>query len=202
MSAAAARPSYAEASRTLLRDTVLDAVGELLEDRVFADVTMADVADRAGVSRQTLYNAFGSREELAQAYVIRESDGFLAAVAGEIETHESPHAALAASLELFLAAAETHPLVRAISAADEGDVLLALVTTRGGPVLDRVIEGLAQMIAANWPVVVTDSLPLADCFVRLAISHAALPSDTPKETGRTVARLLGPYLDQLLAEGA
>ena len=37
----APKPRFAEASRTLLRDTVLDAVGELLADRAWADVTMA-----------------------------------------------------------------------------------------------------------------------------------------------------------------
>ena len=33
---------------------------------------MADVAAAGGVSRQTLYNEFGTRDEFAQAFVIRE----------------------------------------------------------------------------------------------------------------------------------
>ena len=71
------RPGFAEASRDLLRETVLDAVGELLAERSWPEVTMAQVAERAGVTRQTLYNSFGSRDELAQAYVMREAERFL-----------------------------------------------------------------------------------------------------------------------------
>ena len=43
---------------------------------------MVDVAAAAGVSRQTLYNEFGSKEGLARALVRREADGYLAGVDG------------------------------------------------------------------------------------------------------------------------
>lgn len=203
MSAAdTASRSYAEASKTLLRDLVLDALADLLSDRVWADVSMSDVAKHAGVSRQTLYNAFGDRAGLAQAYVLREADRFLAAVTGEIRTREDdPRAAVSAALEIFLAAVATHPLVRAISAAEEGDELLALVTIRGAPVRDRVIEGLSAIIAETWPGVPrADTELVADCLVRLAISHAALPAGEPEETAAAIARVLSPYLDELLAK--
>jgi len=59
-------PRYAEASRTLLRDTVLRATDALLVDHCWREVTMAQVARASGVSRQTLYNEFGNRAELAQ----------------------------------------------------------------------------------------------------------------------------------------
>ncbi len=39
---------------------------------------MVDVAAAAGVSRQTLYNEFGSKDGLARALVRREADGYLA----------------------------------------------------------------------------------------------------------------------------
>lgn len=46
---------------------------------------MAEAASAAGVSRQTLYNEFGTRDELGQALVIRESDRFLDAVEEAID---------------------------------------------------------------------------------------------------------------------
>lgn len=178
---------------------MLDAVGELLGDRPWAAVPMAAVAEHAGVSRQTLYNTFGSRKEIAQAYVIREADRFLAAVEDTIRSRQSdPREAIALALEVFLSAAETHPLVRAISASEDGDELLALVTTRGGPVFGRVTDGLAALVAASWPdVEVGDARLVADCLVRLAISHAALPSAPPAQTAEAVASILGPYVEQL-----
>jgi len=62
-----ARVPYAEAAKALLRDTLFDAAGELLRHRGWSDLTMADVATAAGVSRQTLYKEFGSRPAFAQA---------------------------------------------------------------------------------------------------------------------------------------
>jgi AcrR family transcriptional regulator len=46
------------------RRRILEAVGELLTEGVFHDCTVEEVADRAGVSRATLYQHFGSRLEL------------------------------------------------------------------------------------------------------------------------------------------
>ena len=74
------RTPYAEAARELLRNTLLDAARDELERRGWAQITMADIAVAAGVSRQTLYKEFGSRDEFAQAFVMREVDRFLAAV--------------------------------------------------------------------------------------------------------------------------
>ena len=197
----APKPTLAQASRTLRRERVLDAVGEVLGESVWADVKMADVADAAGVSRQTLYNMFGGRRELAQAYVLREAEGFLAAVEEAISAGaDDPRVALSAALEIFLSAAETHPLVRAISTGEGGDELLGLVTARGAPVLGLVGEALAAMLVENWPELAReDARTVSDFLVRLAISHAALPSGTPAETAATVTRILGPYLDELLA---
>lgn len=201
MGAAATKPSLADASRSLLRERTLDAVGELAVERPWSRVTMADVAERAGVSRQTLYNAFGSQSELAQAYVMREAERFVAAVEGVVRAHpDEPRAALGGAIELFLSAAETHPLIRAVVAGTGGEELLPLVTTRGGPLVDEVTGRLGAVILETWPGLAREDAQLvADCVVRLAISHAALPGGTPKETADALARVLGPYLDELLA---
>lgn len=201
MPSAATKPSLADASRDLLRTRVLDAVGELVVARPWGEVTMAEVAERAGVSRQTLYNAFGSRGELAQAYVMREAERFVAAVEGAVRAHpEDPRAALRGALEIFLTAAGTHPLIRAVTAGSGGEDLLPLVTTRGGPLVEYVTTRLAELILETWPgLEPADAHLVADCIVRLAISHAALPGGSPGETAEALARVLGPYLDELLA---
>jgi AcrR family transcriptional regulator len=49
------------------RDRITSAVRELLAEGVFHESTMEEVADRAGVSRATLYLHFGSRLELVDA---------------------------------------------------------------------------------------------------------------------------------------
>jgi AcrR family transcriptional regulator len=198
---AGARPTpYAELARELLRERVLDAVGELLADHPWAQVTMAEVAQRAGVSRQTVYNTFGTRQELAQTYLGREADRFLTAVDAAVRAHAAnPRQALAAALETFLTAASEHPLVRALTTADGSEELLPLITTRGGPLIDHVTRHLAGLLHEIWPQLArSDARPVADILARLAISHAALPAGDPRDTARAIARLLGPRIDQLL----
>jgi AcrR family transcriptional regulator len=200
--AAAARPSFAETSRDLLRETVLDVVGELAAERAWPEVTMGEVAERAGVSRQTLYNTFGSRQDLAQAYVLREADRFQEAVSAAIRTHApDARAAVEAALDLFLSAAGTHPVIRAVIASESGDELLPLLTTRGGPLVAEVTDHLAETLIDVWPGLRRAEAELvSDCLVRLAISHAALPTAPPAEAAAGLARILGPFLDELLAQ--
>jgi AcrR family transcriptional regulator len=169
---------YPVAARELLRNTLLDAARDQLTTRTWDDVTMAEVARAAGVSRQTLYNEFGSRHEFAVALVMREGDRFLGAVEGAILGRlDDPVAALQAAFGL-----------------------LPLVTTQGQPVVERAAERLAAVIATGWPrAAPEDAELLAECLVRLAISYAALPKGSAQQTAAALTRLLGPFIERALA---
>lgn len=56
------------------RATILDAAWELIASRGRADVGQSEIAAAAGVSRQTVFYAFGSRAGLLQAMVARHDD--------------------------------------------------------------------------------------------------------------------------------
>ncbi|MGH2942816.1 MAG: TetR/AcrR family transcriptional regulator, partial [Solirubrobacteraceae bacterium] len=193
--------SYRLAARDLLRNTLLDAALDLLRERAWSEITMADVAAAAGTSRQTLYSEFGSRAEFAQAAVAREGERFLVAAHATIDAHrDDPAQALARAFGEFLAAAAENPLVRAIVAPDGDGMLLALVTTRGGPFVEAVGARLSELLVATWPQFPRrEARPLAECLVRLAISHAALPLQAPRRTASAVTALLAPYLEQALS---
>lgn len=75
---------------------------------------MVDVAAAAGVSRQTLYNEFGSKEGLARALVRREADGYLAGVERALATHSDARERLTATAEWTASAAGENALVRAM----------------------------------------------------------------------------------------
>jgi AcrR family transcriptional regulator len=189
---------YAVAARELLRSTLLDAMREQLQERGWAEVTMAEIATAAGVSRQTLYKEFGSRQELAQAYVLHEVDRFLVTVEEAVAAHlDDPVGALAAAFDVFLAVAANDPLVREVVAGDGGE-LLPLVTTRGDAVIDRATERLTAFLVAGWPALGEgEARLLADAVVRLAISYAALPN--ADVTGASIASLLGPSVERALS---
>jgi AcrR family transcriptional regulator len=200
--ATAERTPYAVAARELLRDTLLDGARDLLQQRDWAGITMADIATSAGVSRQTLYSEFGSRGEFAQALFLREADRFVAEVERAVHSNlHDPVVALAAAFDVFLTAAAGNPLIRSVVSSDGDDSLLPYVTTQGQPVVEQAAERLAAVISAAWPQIDEKAVGLlAECVVRLAISYAALPTGPAGITASSVAVLLGPFLEQSLAE--
>jgi AcrR family transcriptional regulator len=191
---------YAWAAKALLRDTALDAAGDLLRERAWASITMADIARDTGVSRQTLYTEFGGRRPFAQAYVLREADRLMTGVEAVIGEHaDDPQGAIAAAFERFLDDASQTALVAAIAGRDGGDELLALVTVQGGELLRAATTRLTAFLRATWPQVSAgDARAAVDVLVRMAISHAALPGEDPARAAKGLARALGPFVDQVL----
>ncbi|KKD05761.1 MULTISPECIES: TetR/AcrR family transcriptional regulator [unclassified Streptomyces] len=96
------------------RESLLDAAYTALARRPWSTVRMVDVAAAAGVSRQTLYNEFGSKEGLARALVRREADGYLAGVERALATHSDARERLTATAEWTAATAKDNALVRAM----------------------------------------------------------------------------------------
>jgi AcrR family transcriptional regulator len=194
-------------SRALRRRLLLEAgVTPLLADHPWARIRMADVAATAGVSRQTLYDEFGSRRGLAEAYVQAETERFLEMVDQALEAAgPEPRAALFSAMSTFLRAARKDGILKAITDRDEGGGnhdLLVLVTTQGGGVLDRATERLAAFFATRWPGVDPDGGALAArTLVRLALSYATRPDGSPDEGATEVAAVLGPYLEALVTAG-
>ncbi|MEU9989787.1 TetR/AcrR family transcriptional regulator [Streptomyces sp. NPDC007971] len=96
------------------RESLLDAAYTALARRPWSTVRMVDVAAAAGVSRQTLYNEFGSKDGLARALVRRAADGYLAGVERALATHTDPRDRLTATAEWTASAARDNALVRAM----------------------------------------------------------------------------------------
>jgi AcrR family transcriptional regulator len=191
---------YRVAARQLLRDSLFDAARRLLVDRSWAQITMAEVAQESGVSRQTLYKEFGSRDEFAQQFVIREGARYLEVVEQAILSNlDDPRAAVAAGLEVFLTAASEDALMRMLLEDDGTGGMLPLITTQSRPVLEWASERLRQVMRAGWPgVSEEDTELLADSFVRLAISYVTMPRLSPAETAAAAAALLGPYVERAM----
>lgn len=96
------------------RESLLDAAYTALARRSWSAVRMVDVAAAAGVSRQTLYNEFGSKEGLARALVRREADGYLAGVDRALATPSDARERLTATAEWTATLARDNALVRAM----------------------------------------------------------------------------------------
>ncbi len=193
-------PRHQEAARAARRRALLETgVSPLLSERPWSEIRMADVAAAAGVSRQTLYAEFGTREGLARAYVAAEAERFLAMVDASLAAHPTDAvAAMRAALGTFLTAARRGGLLTVVVSGAGNEELLALLTTQGGDVVDVATDRLVRYFTRFWPGADREEARLgARNLVRLALSHATLPEAEPAVTADVVTRLFAPYLRSL-----
>ncbi len=208
------RMPYAEASRALLRDSVLDAMRDLLLTRDWSAITLSDVARAAGVSRQTIYNEFGSRQGLAQGYALRLADRLVDTVHAAVDANVGDiYGAFLEGFRSFFAESAADPLVISLLTGVAKPDLLQLITTDSGPILTRASTRLAATFTQTWVATSDDDAGvLARAIVRLCLSYVsmppeadlgALPSDAgtpPALGGRDVAadlaRLMAPFAER------
>jgi AcrR family transcriptional regulator len=196
---------FAEASRSLLRATILEAADRLLAEHDWGAVTMAQVATAAGVSRQTVYNEFGNRAELARAYAIWSAQGLLDDVERSVAEHRHDLLdALVSTFSTLLSIGHRHPLIRALGDGDgSGELAAALVSGPGAADRRSLLvvvasDRLAEIIARTWDDLPTPTVvAVSEVLVRLAVSHLLLPSSTPEDAAAQVADVLGPLLASL-----
>jgi AcrR family transcriptional regulator len=176
---------------------VFAALREVLIEKPWRNVTLAAVAKRAGVSRQTIYNDFGSRAGLAEAYAFELADLFCDVVDADLEAHaEDPRAALEAALRTFLDGTSGDPLIRRVQEGDAHPDLVRLLTTDSGLLLTHIAGRLAAGVARVWPVVdPAAGRALARTIARLGFSYVAMPPESDDDVAAELAALLAPALE-------
>lgn len=166
---------------TTTRTRILDATLAVAGREGITGLTLEVVADEAGVSRQTVYRHFGSREGLVSAVIVREEEAMArritAAAAAESDLYASVRAALLTALRL----AAEHPLLQRLLAT-EPEALLPFLTSSRGPVLDAARPVMVVLLRERLPDHDVDGLRrLADVTTRLIISYTTNPSAEPRE---------------------
>lgn len=96
------------------REALLNAALSALTDQSWSAVRMVDVASAGGVSRQTLYNEFGSKDGLARALVRREADLYLYGVERLLAEPADAVDRLVSVAEWTVSEARSRPLLRAL----------------------------------------------------------------------------------------
>lgn len=198
-----ARIPYHQATRRLLRQSVFDSVFELQADKAWPAITMTDIARAAGVSRQTLYNEFGSRHDVAQQYILSLVDGYLDRVETDVAGHPGDaRAALETAFRSFLTMAAADPMVRSAIEGTASDDILRLVTSEAGTLLASASERLARIFADSWARLShADAHRLGRHLVRHALSYVTIAPGTEEDPAADMSLLLAPAV-QILADGA
>lgn len=94
------------------REQLLDTALRIVAESGFTQVSIASVAERGGVTRPVVYDSFGSREELLDELIGRETDRMRAAVdraMTELAGAADRIGALRSALKSFLADVQTTP---------------------------------------------------------------------------------------------
>lgn len=192
------RIPYAEASRGLLRDLVLDAMRDLLLTKDWSSITLADVANAAGVSRQTIYNEFGSRQGLAQGYALRLADRLVDAVGEAIYSNVGDiYAAFLSGFRSFFADSAADPLVISLLTGAAKPDLLQIITTDSAPIITRCSARLTEAFTHSWVRATDeDAGVLARAIVRLAMSYVSMPPEADHDVAADLARLLTPFAER------
>jgi AcrR family transcriptional regulator len=176
--------------RATTRERILDAMYEVTRDFGIARATVEDVAQRAGLSRQTVYRYFPSKDHLVLALVLREEETFLDGTREAFSRHPDDLArAMAAAIEFSLGWAREHELLDRLLSTDQG-TLLPYLTTRGLPVIARARDALVELVAERLPDLAEDHLRgVLDAGIRATLSYILTPSERPVATvARTLAR--------------
>lgn len=196
--AAVKRMPYAEASRALLRDSVLDAMRDLLVTRDWSAITLSDVARAAGISRQTIYNEFGSRQGLAQGYALRLADRLVDTIHEALDAHVGNiYESFLDAFRRFFADAAADPLVTSLRTGVAKPDLLQLITTDSAVIITRASARLASALTHTWVSATDeDAGVLARAIVRLALSYVSMPPEADHDVAADLARLMTPFAER------
>ena len=179
------------AAGTTTRERIVDVAVVLTSEVGWSQVTMAKLADRVGVSRQTVYNELGTKPGLAEAMILRELERFLGVVQVAFDAHpDDIVGAIRESARRVLEHAQDNHLLHAVVSATHGadTELLPLLTTHAESLLVAAKAVLAERIAPYGVGLDADRLAAAtDMVVRVVLSHVMQPSASPAETADDIA---------------
>lgn len=170
---------------SLLRSSILDAAWAKAAEISWNQVRMADLADEVGVSRQTIYNEFGSKDDLVLALVNREQDRFLEGV--EELMSAAPHfdAAMRDSITWLLDEVEDHQVLgRMVADARAGSTegLIPMLTVHSDTIFRPVRRRVVEILLERWPTLDRDAAEVStEHAVRFILGQLVTPSDLDRD---------------------
>lgn len=133
-----------EKQKAQRRDLIEGAAGALFAEKGFDDATIEEIAERAVVSPATVYNYYGSKDELLLALVARGEVGITEKLGGFIErvSQEDP-----ADLVTDIILSNVEDTLSALSRELWGHVVAYIATTSDPEVAPRYLGTIADNLA-------------------------------------------------------
>lgn len=184
-----------------VRVRLLDAAQVMIEATGWTSVTMARIGEAAGVSRQTVYNEFGTKHGLAEQLALRELERFLDVVRRRMTAERSLVDGIRSACEGVLELGEQSVLVRTIVGSLPGEQdtdLLQILTTESGEIVEAAVLVVRQSIEelyAPTPLTPAELEVAVETVVRLVLSALTRPSKRPSEAAADIAWIVGLALE-------
>lgn len=177
-------------ARPRTEQRILDAGFACFGDQGLGRTTMEDVARRAGVTRQTIYRYFPSKDDLVMRLVLREEDRFIEGTRRAFAADGTLEEAISHGVLYCLRFAREHPLLDRLLRSD-AESLLPYLTTRARPLIQRARQAFLQEVGRKALVRTNVWEQVADLAVRMTLSYALTPPDRPVDrVARDMARIL------------
>jgi AcrR family transcriptional regulator len=179
-----------------MRDDILDAALLELELTGWRGLRMSEVATRAGVSRQTVYNTFSNRSELAKAMVDRLTDHFLAGVEAAFMRDGTIFEHWLAGVGYALHEGTRNAALHAMLAAGDDEHFLDLLTRGADPVVQTARTRVSAAALRSHPDLDPERARIAaEATARLVISSIMLPLHPPDQTAYHIAVMVTAMLE-------
>jgi len=180
---------------------ILDAALDLAAASGIRNLTMDDVASRAGVGRMTVYRRFGDKGRLVEALSVRESRRCLEELDSAIGPEAPIEDQVAAGFVTSLRLAREHPLLSRLGRF-EPEAVLGALRADGGAVFAAARAFVAARLLASQEAGVVGQIDVeaaAELLVRIALSFvlvqdSSLPLDDEERAAELARRLIAPIL--------
>ncbi|MDR7313117.1 AcrR family transcriptional regulator [Nocardioides luteus] len=163
----------------------------------WASVTMSRIAQRCGVSRQTVYNDIGAKPALAKSLILRELEQFLAVVSASFDQEDDFVRAIRRATYAVLDRAQDNKLLHAVVSATHGadTELLPYLTSQSEGLLGYATEIIHEHIEKFDHGLSDRQADVAiETMVRVVLSHVMQPTGTPDQTADDIAWLMSRVL--------
>ena len=180
--------SFRDRMHAMLRESILDAAKARASQVDWSHVRIADIAEDVGVSRQTIYNEFGSKDQLGQAVFEHEMAAYTLGILETTKDSTDLGEAIRASVTWILAQTRANEMVqRTLRDARTGnsatETLLPLLTVNAHHVLLPARAALTAYFESRWPSGDLERTTLlVELVIRFTISFVIVPSDLSEET--------------------
>lgn len=178
-----------------VRERILDAATQCLVESGLDARLHARIAERAGVSRPTLYKYIGDQTAILDAVRDREFESFFSAAVPLLRRTDDLRDGLVDAIVFVVDYGHHHALLQK-ALRDNPELILPALTTESGPLVDRIHDMFGDQVERALAAIDSDleARVVVEWSYRLAVSLLTTPSGPSTDTPDR----LRAYIDGLL----